>query len=46
MNKESLNVNDNSNTETLEKQEKSPLSVENKESGQEFAERILNKIKN
>jgi len=46
MNKESLNINDNSNTETLEKQEKSPVNVESKESGQEFAERILDKIKN
>jgi len=45
MNKESLNINDNSNTETLEKQEKSPVDVESKESGQEFAEKILAKIK-
>lgn len=45
MNKEGISSNDNSNTETLEKQEQPPATLENKESGQEFANKILNKIK-
>ena len=46
MNKESIYNNDSSNTETLEIEEKLPIIDENKESGEEFADRILNKIKN
>lgn len=45
MNKESINSKDSLNTETLEIQEKSPVTFESKESGQEFAEKILAKIK-
>lgn len=45
MNKESINSKDSSKTETLEIQEKSPVAVESKESGQEFADKILAKIK-
>ncbi len=40
MNKESIN-----NTETLENQEQNTVAVESKESGQELAEKILDKIK-
>jgi len=45
MNKEGISSNDNLNTETLEKQEQPPVTLETKESGQEFANKILNKIK-
>lgn len=45
MNNEGIASNDNSNTETLEKQEQPPATLETKESGQEFANKILNKIK-
>lgn len=45
MNKEGISSNGNSNTETLEKQEQPPATLETKESGQEFANKILNKIK-
>ena len=44
MSKEEI-TNDNSNTETLERQEQAPVDVERKETSQEFANKILNKIK-
>lgn len=44
MNKEGIH-DTNSDTETLEKHEPAPIITESKETGQEFANKILNKIK-